>query len=119
MVDPATINGVTWPMPKKNKKIIEIVGLLACDTHARRVAKTGVIQGDEASPKEVPIAKGTKKDGILSSIIFSQFLDLQYSPNLLILGLSLTIGVIFIFISGVLSIRKTIYASPVITLRDS
>ena len=56
---------------------------------------------------------------ILSSIIFSQFLDLQYSPNLLILGLSLSIGVIFIFISGVLSIRKTIYASPVITLRDS
>ena len=56
---------------------------------------------------------------ILSSIIFSQFLDLQYSPNLLILGLSFTLGVIFIFISGVLSIRKTIYASPVITLRDS
>ncbi len=56
---------------------------------------------------------------ILSSIIFSQFLDLQYSPNLLILGLSFTIGVIFIFISGVLSIRKTIYASPAITLRDS
>jgi putative ABC transport system permease protein len=56
---------------------------------------------------------------ILSSIIFSQFLNLQYYPNLLILGLSFTIGVIFIFISGVLSIRKTIYTSPVITLRDS
>ena len=56
---------------------------------------------------------------ILSSIIFSQFLNLQYYPNLLILGLSFTIGVIFIFISGVLSIRKTIYASPVVTLRDS
>ena len=56
---------------------------------------------------------------ILSSIIFSQFLDLQYSPNLLILGLSFAIGVIFIFISGILSIRKTIYTSPIITLRDS
>jgi len=64
------INGVTCPIPKKNKKIIEIAGFLACDTHARRVAKTGVIQGEEASPKVVPIAKGAKKDGILSSIFF-------------------------------------------------
>ena len=42
------INGVTWPIPKKNKKIIDIVGFLACDTQARRVAKTGVMQGEEA-----------------------------------------------------------------------
>ena len=55
---PAIINGVTWPIPKKNKKIIEIVGFLACDTHTSRVAKTGVMQGEEASPKVVPIAKG-------------------------------------------------------------
>ena len=67
---PATISGVTWPIPKKNKKIIEVDGLLAWDTHARRVAKTGVMQGDEARPKVVPIAKGDRKDGILSSIIF-------------------------------------------------
>ena len=64
------INGVTWPIPKKNKKIIEIIGFLACDTQARRVAKTGVMQGEEASPKVVPIAKGARKDGILFSIIF-------------------------------------------------
>ena len=70
MVAPAIINGVTWPSPKKNKTIIDIVGLLAWDTQANRVAKTGVIQGEEASPKVVPIAKGAKKDGILSSIIF-------------------------------------------------
>ena len=55
---------------KKNKKIIEIVGFLACDTQARRVAKTGVMQGEEANPNVVPIAKGTSNDGILSSIIF-------------------------------------------------
>ena len=67
---PAIISGVTWPIPKKNKKIIEIIGFLACDTQARRVAKTGVMQGEEASPKADPIAKGAKKDGILSSIIF-------------------------------------------------
>ena len=55
----------------------------------------------------------------LSSVIFIQFLDLIYSPNLSILGLSYFIGISFIFIAGVLSIRKSIYASPMITLRDS
>ena len=63
------INGVTWPIPKKNKKIIEIIGFLACDTQARRVAKTGVMQGEEANPKVVPIVKGARKDGIFFSII--------------------------------------------------
>ena len=37
---------------------------------ARRVAKTGVMQGEEASPKVVPIVKGAMRDGILSSIVF-------------------------------------------------
>ena len=69
-VAPATIKGVTWPIPKKNKKRIEIVGFLAWDTQARRLAKTGVIQGEEASPKVIPIAKGARKDGIVSSIFF-------------------------------------------------
>jgi len=55
----------------------------------------------------------------LSSVIFIQFLDLIYSPNLLILGLSHLFGIGFIFIAGVISIRKSIYASPMITLRDS
>ena len=70
VVAPAMIRGITWPTPKKNKKIIEIKGFLACDTQARRVAKTGVMQGEEASPKVVPIVKGAMSDGILSSIIF-------------------------------------------------
>ena len=70
VVAPAIIIGVTCPRPKKNKKIIEIVGFLACDTQAKRVANTGVIQGEEASPKVVPIEKGTRKDGILFSIAF-------------------------------------------------
>ena len=55
----------------------------------------------------------------LSSVIFIQFLDLIYSPNLLILGLSYLFGIGFIYIAGVISIRKSIYASPMITLRDS
>ena len=77
MVDPATIKGVTWPIPKKNKKIIEIVGFLACDTHARRVAKTGVMQGEEASPKVVPIVKGAMRDGIF----LLSFLDQVHSET--------------------------------------
>ncbi|MDA9659826.1 hypothetical protein N9T76_00925 [Pseudomonadota bacterium] len=55
----------------------------------------------------------------LSSVIFIQFLDLIYTPNLSILGLSYLFGISFIFIAGVFSIRKCIYASPMITLRDS
>ncbi len=55
----------------------------------------------------------------LSSAIFIQFLDLIYSPNLLILGMGYLFSIGFIFIAGVISIRKSIYASPMITLRDS
>ena len=83
---PAIINGVTWPIPKKNKKIIEIIGFLACDTQARRVAKTGVMQGEEASPKVVPIAKGAIKVGILSSIIFLFFFGIGQVTPLIIAG---------------------------------
>ena len=67
VVAPAIIIGVTWPKPKKNKNIIEIIGFLACVTQARRVANTGVMQGEEANPKVVPITKGVNEDGILSS----------------------------------------------------
>tara|TARA_B100000214_G_scaffold287373_1_gene216938 strand:- start:298 stop:2763 length:2466 start_codon:yes stop_codon:yes gene_type:complete len=56
---------------------------------------------------------------VLSSVIFYQFFDLIYTPNLLILGLSFLLAIGFIFIAGVISIRKSIYASPMITLRDS
>ena len=56
---------------------------------------------------------------ILSSVIFYQFLDLLYSPNLLILGLSFLFATTSIFFAGVISIRKSIYASPMISLKDS
>ena len=56
---------------------------------------------------------------LLSSIIFFQFLDLIYSPNLIILGLSFLLAISFIFFAGVISVRKSVYASPMITLRDS
>ena len=80
------INGVTWPIPKKNKKITDIIGFLACDTQAKRVAKTGVMQGEEASPKEVPMAKGAINVGILSSIIFLFFFGIGQVTPLIIAG---------------------------------
>ena len=55
-------------MPKKSKKIIEIVGFFDCDTQAKSVASTGVMQGEEARPKAPPIAKGVINEGSLSSI---------------------------------------------------
>ncbi|MDA8614179.1 FtsX-like permease family protein [Gammaproteobacteria bacterium] len=55
----------------------------------------------------------------LSSLIFYQFLDLIYTPNFLILGIGYILGVGLIFTAGFLSIRTSIYASPMITLRDS
>ena len=70
VVAPARINGVTWPSPKKNKKIIEIKGGFACDTHANSVASTGVMQGEEARPKAPPIAKGVSNEGIFFVIKF-------------------------------------------------
>jgi len=56
---------------------------------------------------------------ILSSVIFYQFLDLIYSPNLFILAISFFVAISFIFLAGIISIKGTIYASPMITLRDS
>ena len=55
---------------------------------------------------------------VLSSIIFSQFLELAYSPNSFILITALLIGVTLIFSAGIISIRKTIYTSPMVALRD-
>ena len=34
------------------------MGFFACDTHAKSVASTGVIQGEDASPKVPPMTKG-------------------------------------------------------------
>ena len=55
---------------------------------------------------------------VLSSIIFSQFLELTYSPNSFILITALLTGVTLIFLAGIISIRKTIYTSPMVALRD-
>ncbi|MBD63157.1 MAG: hypothetical protein CMD68_03645 [Gammaproteobacteria bacterium] len=56
---------------------------------------------------------------ILSAVIFHQFLEMSYTPNFLVLGISFIFGVFFIFLGGIISIRKTIFTSPVITLRET
>ena len=68
MVNPTIINGTTYPSPKKNKNITDISGFFACETHARSEAKTGVIHGEEASPKAAPVTIGARKGGTLLSI---------------------------------------------------
>ena len=66
VVIPTTIKGVTWPNPKKNKNIIEIKGVFACETHASKVASTGVMHGEDASPNVAPVTKGARNGGIFS-----------------------------------------------------
>ena len=68
VVNPTIINGITCPSPKKNKNISDIIGFFACETHARSEARTGVIHGDEASPKEAPVTIGARNVGTLFSI---------------------------------------------------
>ena len=68
VVKPIITNGITCPSPKKNKNVRDIRGLFDCETHARSVAKTGVIHGEEASPKAAPVTIGAKNDGTLFSI---------------------------------------------------
>ena len=64
------INGVTCPNPKKKRKIIDISGFFACETHASKVANTGVIQGDDASPNVVPVMRGARMGGSFFSTEF-------------------------------------------------
>jgi putative ABC transport system permease protein len=56
---------------------------------------------------------------LFSGFLSSQVFDLNYSPNLFILGFGFMVGVLSISIAGTIAIRKTIYTSPVITLRNS
>ena len=67
VVIPTMISGVTCPNPKKNRNMIDIRGFLDWETHASKVASTGVIQGDDASPKVVPVMRGAKNGGSFSS----------------------------------------------------
>ncbi|MBT5408454.1 MAG: FtsX-like permease family protein, partial [Gammaproteobacteria bacterium] len=56
---------------------------------------------------------------LFSGFLSTQVFDLNYSPNIFVLGLGFTVGVLSISIAGTFAIRKTIYTSPVVTLRNS
>ena len=62
---PAINNGTIWPIAKLPRKIIPLIGLPCLATQARRTAKTGVVQGDEANPKAKPADNGAIAGGKL------------------------------------------------------
>ena len=65
VVIPTIIKGVTCPNPKKKRNKIDNKGFFAWETQAINVAKTGVIQGEEARPKAAPVINGAINGGNL------------------------------------------------------
>ena len=57
---PAINKGTICPIAKLARKIVPLIGLPSLATHARRTARTGVVQGEEANPKANPAETGAK-----------------------------------------------------------
>ena len=55
---PAINKGITCPMAKLPRKIVPLRGLPCFATQARRTARTGVVQGEEAHPQAKPAITG-------------------------------------------------------------
>ena len=66
---PAINKGTICPIAKLPRKIVPLIGFACCATHARRTARTGVLQGDEANPKANPAETGANAGGALFSQI--------------------------------------------------
>ena len=62
---PATNKGTICPIAKLPRKIVPLRGFPCLATQARRTARTGVVQGDEANPKAKPAETGAKAEGTL------------------------------------------------------
>jgi len=60
---PATNTGTICPIAKLPRKIIPVRGFPCLETQARRTARTGVVQGEEASPKAKPEEIGANEGG--------------------------------------------------------
>ena len=60
---PATTKGTTWPIAKLPRKIVPFRGFPCFATQARSTASTGVVQGEEASPKAKPAETGANPNG--------------------------------------------------------
>ena len=62
---PAKNNGIICPIAKLPRKIVPLRGFPCLATQARRTARTGVVQGEEANPKANPAETGAKAGGTL------------------------------------------------------
>ena len=62
---PATNKGTICPIAKLPRKIVPLRGFPCLATQARRTARTGVVQGDEANPKAKPAETGANAEGTL------------------------------------------------------
>jgi hypothetical protein len=60
---PATNKGTICPIAKLPRKIVPLRGFACLATHARRTARTGVVQGEEANPKAKPAETGANAGG--------------------------------------------------------
>ena len=60
---PATNKGIICPIAKLPRKIVPLRGFPCLATHARRTARTGVVQGEEANPKAKPAEIGANAGG--------------------------------------------------------
>ena len=62
---PATNKGTICPIAKLPRKIVPLRGFPCLATQARRTARTGVVQGDDANPKAKPAETGANAEGTL------------------------------------------------------
>ena len=62
---PATNKGTICPIAKLPRKIVPLRGLPCLAIQARRTARTGVVQGEEANPKAKPAETGANPRGTL------------------------------------------------------
>ena len=62
---PAINKGTICPIAKLARKIMPLSGFPCFATQARRTARTGVVQGEEANPKAKPAETGAKEGGTL------------------------------------------------------
>ena len=60
---PAINKGTICPIAKLPRKIVPLRGLPSVAIQARRTARTGVVQGDEANPKAKPAETGANAGG--------------------------------------------------------
>ncbi len=72
---PAINKGTICPIAKLARKIVPLKGLPCLTIQARRTARIGVVQGEEANPKAKPAEKGPNAGGTFFVQISGSGLD--------------------------------------------